>query len=97
MYLTYTTDEVEKHKDVHRQTPLLGSEEVGDCAAHHSIPDGRGHALLPSQLWAPRMENVLRRTSLLAEQHTIEEQPEGERAALFCMISSGQSWSGLLT
>jgi len=38
--LTYTTDEVEKYKDVHRQTPLLGSKEVGNRASHHPIPDG---------------------------------------------------------
>jgi hypothetical protein len=47
--MSYTTNKVQKYKDVHRQTPLLGSEKVGDCAAHHPISDGRGHALLPSQ------------------------------------------------
>lgn len=38
--VAYTTDKVKKHEDVHRQTPLLGSKEVGNCASDHSIPDG---------------------------------------------------------
>jgi len=37
--MTYTTNEVEKHKDVHGQPSLLGSEEVCDCAAYHPVSD----------------------------------------------------------
>jgi hypothetical protein len=82
--MSYTTNKVQKYKDVHRQTSLLGSKEVGDCAAHHPISDGRGHALLANQFRLIRGLRDSRRISLPGERHMTEVELGEERAVLFC-------------